>query len=322
VDSSHGTAIAAFSRRMSGLGSSAELSDFVHIRRVRRLIMSIAEHPDVQRVADESAGDEQITIYGHSNLFYWWPVWFVGFALALLTYADGHVMAVVPPGSRIENNGTVLVAPPGQTIPDPNNPKVPDEPRLRVATTSGYGVIFAFTIFLVASVTTITYRGLASVAVIVTMIAVVLLFYVLGWWDPILEYIGGLDVRMNAGGYLAVALPLFLLWLFTLFVYDRQTYLIFARGQVRLRQEIGDGETALDATGLLLEKKRDDFFRHWLFGFGSGDIRVRTGGSSPHDYEIANVLMVSRKLREIQDMIKEREVSPQVVMPRPIISTG
>ena len=285
--------------------------------------MSIAEHPDSEKVADAAAGDEQIVIYGHSNLFYWWPVWLVGFILAFLTYVDGHVMAVVPPGSRIENNGTVLVAPDGQKIPDPNNPSDPAEPRLRVAKSSGYGVIFAFTIFLVASVTTITYRGLASVVVIIAMIATVLLFYVLGWWDPILNYIGGLDVRMNAGGYMAISVPLFLLWAITLFVYDRQTYLIFARGQVRLRQEIGDGETALDTTGLMLEKKRNDFFRHWLFGFGSGDIKVHTGGNNQHDYEISNVLMVNRKLREVEDMLREREVTPQAqAAPRPIISTG
>jgi len=285
--------------------------------------MSTVEHPDAEQIPDASAGDEQIVIFGHSNLFYWWPVWLVGFILAGLTYMDGHVMAVVPPGSRIENNGTVLVAPEGQKIPDPNNPRVPDEPRLRVATSSGYGVLFAFTIFLVAAVTTITFRGLASVVVIVVMIATVLGLYILGWWDPILDYVGGLDVRMNAGGYMAVSLPLFLLWLFSVLLYDRQTYLIFSRGQVRLRQEIGDGETALDATGLMLEKKRNDFFRHWLLGFGSGDIKVHTGGNNPHDYEISNVLMVNRKLREIQDMLREREVSPQAQSaPRPIISTG
>src|SRR5205085_8887602 len=134
--------------------------------------------------------------------------------------------------------------------------------------------------------------------------------------------VGGLDVRMNAGGYMVVSVPLFVLWVASITLYDRQTYLVFARGQVRLRQEIGDGETALDVAGLLLEKRRNDVFRHWLLGFGSGDLRIRTGGANPHDYELSNVLGITRKLKEIQDMIKEREVTPQAGAPRPIVSAG
>src|SRR5256885_6996648 len=38
------------------------------------------------------------------------------------------------------------------------------------------------------------------------------------------------DVRMNAGGYLALSLPLLLIWLFSTFVYDHYTYMIVTRG--------------------------------------------------------------------------------------------
>ena len=99
----------------------------------------------------------------------------------------------------------------------------------------------------------------------------------MGWWDDVFAWLGGLDMRMNAGGYLAIAIPLLVIWLFSTFVYDHYTYLIVSRGQVRIRQEIGDGEVAVDASGLLLEKKRDDIFRHWLLGLGSGDLHVKTG---------------------------------------------
>ena len=42
----------------------------------------------------------EITVFSHSNLFYWWPVWLCGFIVAMVTWATGAVMAVVPKDSR------------------------------------------------------------------------------------------------------------------------------------------------------------------------------------------------------------------------------
>ena len=41
--------------------------------------------------------NRQITIISHSTLFYWWPVWAVGFLLGILSLLWGDRMAVVPP---------------------------------------------------------------------------------------------------------------------------------------------------------------------------------------------------------------------------------
>src|SRR5262245_33139267 len=181
--------------------------------------------------------DEEIRVYGHNNLFYWWPVWLVGFILAGLTYIDGHVMAVVPEGTEVETGqvlpGTdgkprdVLVAPPGQPVPPPPGAKEGETaPRLRVAANNNYGVIFIGTFLVVVVVTNFLLRGLASVIAVAVMIIAGLIVALFGWWDQVFQWLGGLDVRMNAGGYLAIAGPLFLLWLFSTFVYDRYTYLI------------------------------------------------------------------------------------------------
>ena len=264
--------------------------------------------------------DEEIRIYGHNNLFYWWPVWVVGFLLAALTYADGHVMAIVPEGTKVEQvqptaDGKaqeVLVPPPGQLVPPATAKSNDPQPRLRVAANNTYGVIFAGTLLLVVMVTNFTLRGLASVIAIAAIIIAALVLALMGWWNDILLWLGGIDVRMNAGGYLALAVPLFVLWLFSTFVYDHYTYLIVTRGQVRIRQSIGDGEVAVDSTGLLLEKKRDDLFRHWLIGLGSGDLHVKTGSPSSLNFELNNVLFVGWKLARIQDLIREKEVTHQV----------
>ncbi len=264
--------------------------------------------------------DEEIRIYGHNNLFYWWPVWAVGFLMAALTFLDGHVMAIVPQGTKIEHgqqvtNGKpqdVLVAPPGQPVPPATAKSDNPDPYLRVAANNNYGVIFAGTLLLIVMITNFTLRGLASVIAIAGIVIAALFLALMGWWDDILYWLGGVDVRMNAGGYIALALPLLVIWLFSTFVYDHYTYLIVTRGQVRIRKEIGDGEVAVDATGLLLEKKRDDLFRHWLVGLGSGDLHVKTGAPSNLNFELNNVLFIGAKLARIQDMIREKEVSHQV----------
>src|SRR5438094_4128404 len=79
---------------------------------------------------------QEIRIVSHSNLFYWWPVWAVGLVMALLTWVDGHLMAIVPPhaevlhGARVEaevqpgkmdvyRSRTVLLAPEGKDFSQP-----------------------------------------------------------------------------------------------------------------------------------------------------------------------------------------------------------
>ena len=40
------------------------------------------------------------------------------------------------------------------------------------------------------------------------------------------------------------------MWLSTVFFFDRQTYMIFTPGQLKVRLEIGGGETAYDTQGM------------------------------------------------------------------------
>jgi hypothetical protein len=277
--------------------------------------------PATAPIGANAVPDLEIRVYGHSNLFYWWPVWAVGFILALLTYLDGHVMAVVPAGTQIESGQVlpgdsqphdVLVAPPGTTVPPPPGAKAGEpEPRLRVAANNNYGVVFVGTLLLVIVITNFIQRGLASVIAVAGFVIVSLVLALLGLWDDILAWFGGLDIRMNAGGYMAISVPLFVLWLFSTFVYDHLTYLVISRGQARIRQSVGEGEVAVDASGLLLEKKRDDLFRHWLLGLGSGDLHIKTGGPANLNFDLPNVLLVGPKLNRIQNLLREKEIAQE-----------
>src|SRR5262249_35502494 len=151
-------------------------------------------------------------------------------------------------------------------------------------------------------------RGLWSVFAILGIVAAAIVLALLGWWDPILRAMGVIDIHINALGYFSIGLFLFAIWSLTVLVYDRQLYLIFSRGQLRVRTAVGAGEKTSDTFGLLCEKHMDDLFRHWLLGFGSGDMTVRTAGTNAQQFEVANVLRIGRKLERIQQMLQERAV--------------
>ncbi len=261
---------------------------------------------------------DYLVVYGHSNLLYWWPVWLVSFVLAGITYAEGHQMAVVPEGTVVEHARTiegvpgrhdVLVAPEGQGFALAREEGAARTPGMTVSGNNNLGVVFVATLLMVALASTILLRGLVSMIVLITLVAVVILFALLGWWTDILLFLGGLDIRMNAAGYLAVAIPLFLVWLAVVFAYDRATYIIFDQGQIRYVQEVGDAEVALQAEGAIVEKKRNDVFRHWLLGMGTGDLMIRMGGPNGPTIELENVLFINSKLGLIQRLVKEKAIT-------------
>ena len=133
---------------------------------------------DTHQPAHDVAEDDQIIVFGHSWLFYWWPVWLVGFLMAAFTYLSGHVMAYVPPGTVAESSRTVaghdcprdvLMLPPGEQLPMDRATGTPLQPRLRMAASNNPGVIFAITLCLVIVITNVHMRGLWSVVVILAI---------------------------------------------------------------------------------------------------------------------------------------------------------
>jgi hypothetical protein len=258
------------------------------------------------------APPREVHIIAHSMLFYWWPVWAVGLLLAGLTWLDGHCLAIVPAGTQVvegfDGGKEALELPAGAHLPqDPATGK-PREPTLRVASRSSYGVVFVVVMLLVIFITNVPIRGLWSVIVVVTVLLGTIILALMDWWDDILEAVGHSQVYINAFGYLAISLPLLVLWLVAVLFFDRRMYMVFAPGQMRVCQEIGSGEVAHDTLGMVVAKRRSDLFRHWLLGFGSGDLLVKTGGANAQQFEMHNVLFVGSKLQLIQQMLQTREV--------------
>ncbi len=263
------------------------------------------------------APPKEIVIISHSSIFYWWPVWLVGFLMAATIYLSGHVMAIVPSGTVAESSRTVagydgprdiLVLPSGKQLPTDRATGTPLQPRFRMAVSNNPGVIFAITLCLVIVITNVHMRGLWSVIVILAITLAAVSLAILGWWDVILRTLGLIDIHINAHGYVSISLFLFAIWALTFLLYDRRMATIFSRGKVRVRTVIGGGETSFDTFGIRVEKHTDDLFRHWLLGFGSGDLTVKTAGTNAAQFEIPNVLFIKRKLELIRRMLLEREV--------------
>jgi hypothetical protein len=264
----------------------------------------------------------EILIVSHCGLFYWWPVWLVGFIMGIISLFSGHVLATVPTGTtarpsvfpadpKVQGDEArdALILPKGKRLhKERADGDEPEKPHLHVSPEKNIGVFFVAVLLIVIAITNIPLRGLWSVIVIVVIGLLVVLFAFLEVWNIILGWISILDIRITAGGYFSISVTLFVLWLITMLVFDRQIYIVFTPGQMRVRQEIGDAETTFDTAGITVQKQRSDLFRHWILGLGSGDLIVRTSGASPQEIQMPNVLFIGRKEREIAQLLAEKQV--------------
>ena len=192
-------------------------------------------------------------------------------------------------------------------------PKTPEEQEShrnppRLSHRYWMGATFCIVLMIVILITNVPLRGLWSVIIIVTIVLVSIIFGLAGWWDTIFYAIGGLHIFIGMAGYLFIATILFIMWLITMFIFDRQIYITFQAGQMKVCEEVGGGEKAYDTSGMSIEKHRDDLFRHWVLGLGSGDLTVRTSGATPHQITLSNVLFIGKKLKMIEDMQREKQV--------------
>ena len=228
----------------------------------------------------------EIKLISHSDVFYWWPAWVVGYVMALVSYGQPSQPAA---------DGTVI-----SYIHPSNNP----------------GLIFITVIALLVIFTNSKLRGIYSVVTIVTLAFFAVLFAWLNWWDEILSVIPNLSAHANMGFYLVFASALLLIWLLGMFVFDRLTYWRVRPGQLIEWHLVGGGEQTYDTNGLLFEKREQDLFRHWLLGLGAGDLRLTARGKDVID--IRNVLFANSKVKAIEKMVAVKPDQPdqvELVMP-------
>ncbi len=275
--------------------------------------------------APTPARPTEVKIYSHSNLFYWWPVWLIGFIMGLITLFSGEYLVVVPNDAEAKRDWKIVTPRGGQDPPREGillpadskhhlEPKKTDDdlkqdPEIRLhATSQRYlGVLYAVVLLIVIFITNVPLRGMWSLMIIMMIIMLSIIFGLAGIWDRIFAAIKLLDIRINMGGYFLISVGLLGLWAFAFFFFDRQVYIIFQPGALKVCLEIGAGEKQYDTIGMTIEKERSDLFRHWILGLGSGDLIVRTSGADRHEFRLNNVLFISRKLAAIEDMQRIRQ---------------
>ncbi len=216
----------------------------------------------------------ELKIYRHSSLIYWWPVWVVGYIMAILTYSLGQKYQI------------------GQ-----------DSEWFHAS--SNLGVFYSLTLLVVILVTNVSVRGLASGLVIMSAVLISVLLAYFGWWDDIFAWFGGLHIHLNFGAYFWFSTLMFIVWAGSVFIVDRLSYWHIKPGQVTHEVAFGAGSKSYDTNGMMLEKHREDLFRHWLLGLGSGDIEIRTTGATKERIDIPNVLLIGSKIEIMQRLIAE-----------------
>jgi hypothetical protein len=256
---------------------------------------------------------KEIRIYGHTALFYWWPVWVCGLLMGFATLIDGSRVAIVPDGSRYEagdgkSQKATIVLPQGKQIHDERIES--GEPLYeRMHSSKNLGIIFTVVLFIVLLITNVPLRGLSSAIAITVILLITVIFAWQNWWQIIFGWLFQLNIHMNAGFYFFFSVPLLIAWLLVVFVYDRMTFWRVTPGEITHEVIFGGGQRSFQTEGMAFEKLRDDLFRHWVLGFGSGDMimhPMQTGGAAREDLAIHNVLFVGTKLKMIQDMIATR----------------
>jgi hypothetical protein len=233
----------------------------------------------------------EVTIYQHSMVLYWWPVWLLGLIMAAVTWFGGEHVTI---------GGQTMWFHPSRNV----------------------GIIYLSVVFFVFVVTHMSLKGTVSILILTVGLAAALVFAVLGWWDAVFSLEHHLSIHMDLGFYLIVSLVLFSIWIVSVFVSDRCTYYVFRPGQMIERKIFGGGSRTYDTRGMAVYRIRVDPFRHWTLGFGSGDLHISTSGAERTTFDLQNVMSIDRKLKLIQqlsamspeqlsDFAKPAEVPPE-----------
>lgn len=214
----------------------------------------------------------EITVVSHSPLMYWWPVWVVGFLFAGLTYFQNQVVQV---------GGFNVYIHPSKNL----------------------GVIYTMIFLMVILLTNATLRGLASATLIVALIGLTFMFAYFDWWDTLFQAFSELAIFLNLGFYVLFSSAIFLMWMLGVFFFDRLEYWTFRPGQAVHHAVFGGGSHTYDTNGMSVNKLRDDFFRHWILGLGSGDLHISLPGANSPQFLVSNVPFLNAKLTRIQELI-------------------
>ncbi len=280
-----------------------------------------------------------ITIISHSNVYYWWPVWACGFVMAVITWAEGYVMAVVPQSAVAYVNATTgefetsAKNEKGEVVTTPHEIKEPslvikapqaddashrgvplqengqaENPFIRISPHRALGVIFVLVLLLVVAATNVSIRGMWSVA-----------RHRRGRGDDHRVHRAGLDGNL-ARLVLAARRPHQHGWL--LHDLDLPVRAV-AGGHAFVRQAARHHLHGGSVQGMRRDRRRRAGLQHGRHDVAEAaerlfpPLRPRPGFGRPdradvrrpaHQIDLPNVLFINYKLRQIETLLKTKNV--------------
>jgi len=218
-----------------------------------------------------------ITFHSHSEYFYYWPLWLVSFIFGDITLFFG---------SHVSVEGL--------------------ETSLLVMKETGYGLTYILVLAFSLFATGVNLRGVWAILTLVCVAFAAFMLLYFNVWENTLSWVIQQPVYLNHGFYLAIGVMLFIPWFIIVFLFDTRKYVRIESNSVTIVHEIGEGARAFDTVGVMMEKKLDNFFKHYLLGFGSGDLVIRTSGGSSDVLFLPNVLRVDYVLKELERVRAQR----------------
>jgi hypothetical protein len=220
--------------------------------------------------SSRAGSSEELIVYTHSNVIYWWPVWLYGYFCAAYTASFGKLV-------EVGGHKPVMIHP-----------------------DAWIGLSFVILFCFVFWATHVKARGVWSlVAVLVTILVAIGIQWSFGW-AALFAQLAFLLVYMNLAFYLFLSTFFLIIWVISFFVMSRFTYWRFTHGQVTAHR-FGGLDHSLDTLGIGVKKLPDDLFLHWLLGLGAGDLELTMGGEK---FLIENVLNVRGRAQQAQNIIR------------------
>lgn len=220
-----------------------------------------------------------LRFYSHSQLFYYWPLWVSSLAFAAITAVTGKPFVVQGAADAVP---VMMVARPG------------------------LGLAYLLVLISVIVFTTVNIRGVWAALTMALLVIVGLLFHVAHLWAPILKAIGNVQFYINLDFYLWTGVVTLVAWSVVVFVFDRRHYVEVRPTQLTVVEQVGEGEKNFDTVGLVFDKQRDNFFQHWLLGFGSGDLIITTAGGERDRIYFPNVTRISKRIARLVEIREQR----------------
>jgi hypothetical protein len=219
-------------------------------------------------------------VFGHSWLFYWWPVWVVGYLMALLTWLNPVSLQI-------------------------------GESQVLFSSRTTLGVIYCLVVLVTILITNTAMRGPVSLVVVLCIGFLALLFAYLDWWPSILRWFGSQAVYMDMTFYIFFSTSLLLMWLLVVLLFDHLSFWRIRSGQVTHEYVFGAAESSYDTDNMVFTKQQTDLFRNWILGLGSGDLQMQTMGGRGIVANVSNVLFINARMGEIQRLIATKPDVPQ-----------